>query len=82
MRGIHPNDQQAIANAANLFRQIPVLPFGEQAARAYELISFRRGGFDRLIAVHAVSLGLNLASNDARDFGRISSFRVEDWTRP
>jgi tRNA(fMet)-specific endonuclease VapC len=82
MRGIHPNDQRAVADSATLFRQIPVLPFGEQAAHAYKSISFRLGGFDRLIAAHALSLGLVLVTNNVRDFEQIPGLRVEDWTRP
>jgi tRNA(fMet)-specific endonuclease VapC len=82
MRGVDPQDQQAQADTAALFRRIPVLPFGEEAARAYASIPFRRGGFDRLIAAHALSLDLVLVTNNLQDFERVPRLRVQDWTLP
>jgi len=62
------------------FRAFPVLPFDEKASRIYASLPFRRGGFDRLIAAHAMSLDLTLVTNNERDFADIQGLRVENWT--
>lgn len=66
--------------ALQFSRALPVLPFDERASRAYAVLPFRRGGFDRLIAAHAISLDLTLVTNDERDFADIEGLRVENWT--
>jgi tRNA(fMet)-specific endonuclease VapC len=63
-----------------LIRQMPVQPFDQRAAEVYAQLPFRRGRFDRLIAAHAVSLGLTLITNNERDFADIPDLRVENWT--
>jgi tRNA(fMet)-specific endonuclease VapC len=65
-----------------LRRQIAVLPFDELAARYYAQLPFRRGSYDRLIAAHALSLGLTLVTANEGDFVDISDLKVEDWTLP
>ena len=64
------------------FVRVPVLPFDEQAARAYSRLPFRRGSFDRLIAAHALARGLILVTNDERDFADLADLRIENWSRP
>ena len=59
---------------------ISVLDFDRIAARAYALLPFRRGRFDRLIAAHALSLNLTLITNNERDFENIPGLKVENWT--
>ena len=60
--------------------EVPMLAFDEAAARAYATLPFRRGSFDRLIAAHALSLGLTLVTTNVTDFADIAGLRVEDWT--
>jgi tRNA(fMet)-specific endonuclease VapC len=60
---------------------IPVLPFDLAAARAYAIVPFRRTSFDRLIAAHALSLGLTLVTGNDRDFSDVPGLRVENWTK-
>ncbi len=72
----------AVAEAEALFSLVKVLPFDFDAARAYSLLPFRRGSFDRLIAAHALALDLTLVSNNERDFADLPELRVENWTRP
>lgn len=60
--------------------QIPVLPFDEAASRAYAQIPFKRGSFDRLIAAHALSLGLIVISRNTKDFADVPGLKVENWT--
>lgn len=37
------------------------------------------GGFDAMIAAHAVSQKVVLVTNNARHFGRVSGLRCENW---
>ena len=60
----------------------PPLPFDSDAAQAYGRLPFRRGSYDRLIAAHALSLGLVLVSNDAAGFADVPGLAVENWTTP
>jgi tRNA(fMet)-specific endonuclease VapC len=43
-------------------------------------IGIRRTSFDRLIAAHALALGLTLVTNNERDFADIPNLHVENWT--
>lgn len=59
---------------------IAVLPFDTQAAAVYGVLPFKRARFDRLIAAHALALGLTLVTNNGSDFADIPGLRVENWT--
>jgi tRNA(fMet)-specific endonuclease VapC len=72
--GVRPDPQLDL-----LVRQMPVQPFDQKAAETYARLPFRRGRFDRLIAAHAVSMGLSLITNNERDFVDIPELRVENW---
>ncbi len=72
----------ALAQIDALFRLIQILPFDRAAASAYASLPFRRRSYDRLIAAHAISLGLPLVTSNERDFADIAGLRVENWTRP
>jgi tRNA(fMet)-specific endonuclease VapC len=37
------------------------------------------GAYDFLIAAHALSLGLTLVTNNAREFRRVPQLMVENW---
>jgi tRNA(fMet)-specific endonuclease VapC len=62
-----------------LIEEVPVLPFDELAARAYATIPFRRASYDRLIAAHALSLGLTVVTDNEADFADVPGLRVENW---
>ena len=62
--------------------QIPLLPFDEAAARGYATLPFKRGRFDRLLAGHALSLGLAIITKNRRDFADVPGLEIEDWTKP
>lgn len=64
----------------SLIEEIPLLPFDEAAARAYSRMPFRRGNFDRLIAAHALSLGLAVVSRNVDDFAKVPGLKIENWT--
>jgi tRNA(fMet)-specific endonuclease VapC len=62
--------------------EVEVLPFDRAAGRAYAALPFMRGSYDRLIAAHALSLGLTLITANERDFADIPGLAVENWTLP
>jgi tRNA(fMet)-specific endonuclease VapC len=72
--------EQQSARLPQFLANIAVVPFDEAAARAYAALPFRRRSFDRLIAGHALSLGLALITANVDDFADVPGLRVEDWT--
>jgi tRNA(fMet)-specific endonuclease VapC len=63
-----------------------VAPFDAAAAAAYGRIRAalqRRGTpigpLDMMIAAHAISLGIPLATNNVREFRRVPGLRLENW---
>ena len=60
-------------------RVIPMLPFDEGAARAYAALPFKRAGFDRLLAAHALSIGAIVVTNNEADFVDVPGLAVENW---
>lgn len=77
-RGKPPSQEKLDA----LLRLLTLLPFDEAAARAYALLPFKRGSFDRLIAAHAIAANLVLVTANTADFADILDLRVENWTLP
>jgi tRNA(fMet)-specific endonuclease VapC len=71
-----------LAEAEQFFRRLRIYSFDDRAAITYAGFPFRRGSFDRLIAAHALSLGLTLVTNNERDYADIPGLRIENWTRP
>ncbi len=66
---------------------LEVVPYDEAAAHVYGDIraSLEKdgtpiGSMDMLIASHAVSLGIPLVTNNTREFLRIPSLNLIDWT--
>lgn len=80
MRGLNPADRGAVEKAERLFGVVEVLPFDRHAAEAYIAIPFKRTSYDRLIAAHALSLGLVFVTNNERHFAAIPGLKVENWT--
>ena len=66
-----------------LLRDIPVLPFDSAAADCCERLGpfIRQRGRenDKLIAAHALCLGLTLVTNDLRHFHHYPGLRMENW---
>jgi len=60
--------------------EVPALDFDIAAARAYANLPFRRASYDRLIAAHALSLGLTVITDNERHFADVPGLRVENWT--
>lgn len=67
---------------------LSILPFPQEAAEIYALLSRkypqRARAFDRLIAAHAIALGVPLATNNTRDFAKMQAdgLRLENWAQP
>lgn len=59
--------------------EVPILSFDDKAAQAYATLPFRRASYDRLIAAHALSLGLTLVTANEADFADVPGLRVENW---
>jgi tRNA(fMet)-specific endonuclease VapC len=68
----------------SLLEDIQVAPFDAQAAKAYGPIRAaykdrNRDALDKLIASHAVGLGVALVTNNEADFVNFAGLRVENW---
>lgn len=66
---------------------LEVVSFDEPAAHVYgeiratlEKSGTPIGAMDMLIAAHSVSLGVPLVTNNTREFARIPSLNIIDWT--
>ena len=69
---------------ALLISRIPVLPFSETDAASFGVLAAavrdrRRDTMDRLIAAHAVSVGVTLVTNHEADFKDYPGLNVENW---
>ena len=69
------------------FLKVKICPFDEKAAETYGLIRSQLektgkpiGSLDTLIGAHAQSIGVTLVTNNIREFKRIKSLKVVDWT--
>jgi tRNA(fMet)-specific endonuclease VapC len=63
-----------------LIEEVEVLPFDYAAALVYANLPFKRASYDRLIAAHALSLGLTVVTDNEADFADVPGLRVENWT--
>jgi tRNA(fMet)-specific endonuclease VapC len=86
---VSPRQQQDQAALDAYLRHVLVLDYPEEAAFHYAQIradlKLRRSMIaanDLLIAAHARCLGLTLMTNNTREFGRVQSLNIEDWTKP
>ena len=71
----------------SLLQDILVAPFEADAARAYGPLRAahrerNRDALDKLIASHAMSLGVTLVTNNEADFLGLTGLAVENWVTP
>jgi tRNA(fMet)-specific endonuclease VapC len=66
------------------YRVRTILDYDDRASSRYQHLvqsRVRVGTMDLRIAAIALANGATLPSRNARDFGKVSGLRVEDWTR-
>ena len=71
-------------NLAALIEDIKVAAFDGRAGVEYGSIRMatcesKKDQLDKLIAAHAVSLGVTLVTNNVRDFARYPGVMIENW---
>ena len=69
---------------AGLLEDLAVAPFGQGAAKAYGPVRFAnrersKDAMDKLIAAHALALGITLVTNNIADFARYPGLLLENW---
>jgi tRNA(fMet)-specific endonuclease VapC len=74
----------ASTSLARLTLRVPVLAFESKTAESYGVLAAavrdrRRDTMDRLIASHAISLGLTLVTNNEADFKDYPGLKLENW---
>lgn len=62
-------------------KEVPILAFEASAARAYATLAFRRASFDRLVAAHALALGVTLITSNEKHFADVPGLAIENWTQ-
>lgn len=80
LMGVAQGKPPSSAALDGLTRQMPLIAFDEDAARSYSQTPFRRARFDRLLAGHALALGLPIITANPKDFADIPGLNVENWT--
>jgi tRNA(fMet)-specific endonuclease VapC len=84
---VSPKHRQDGAALDAFLRHVEVVDFPDSAALHYAKIradlkarGVMIGANDLLIAAHARSLGLTLVTNNTREFGRVRSLSIDNWT--
>ena len=79
--------QQNMVALIRFLSPLTVLAYDDLAAKSYGIIRAELerqgnliGGLDMLIAAHACSQKLILVTNNGREFKRVKSLTVENWT--
>ena len=86
---VSPRRDRDQRSLAIFLRHIEVLDYPSDASLHYaEIRAFLEtrgtpiGANDLLIAAHARYLGLTLATNNTREYGRVPELKIENWTEP
>lgn len=84
---VSANPKQEQANLAALVEDIPVSPFDVAAGATYGPIRLatresKKDHLDKLIAAHAVSLGVTLVTNNVKDFAKYPGVLTDNWLEP
>lgn len=79
------NPAEERINLASLVEDIQVILFDAAAGAAYGPLRMatrdgtKKDALDKLIAAHAVSLGMTVVTNNEKDFARYPGLTVENW---
>ena len=81
---VSQNSARERKNLVALVQEIEVAPFDARAASAYGPIRAatrdrKKDQLDKLIAAHAVALGVVLVTNNERDFVAYPRLEIENW---
>lgn len=84
---VSTNPAQEQTNLAALVEDIPIAAFDGAAGVAYGPIRLvtrncKKDHLDKLIAAHAVSLGVTLVTNNEKDFAKYPGLAIENWLEP
>ena len=78
--------ERNLESLEELRRVIPVVSLSTDSASAYgrvrkqlERAGMTSGGYDLMIAAHALSLGVTLVTNSIREFSRVEGLTLENW---
>ena len=81
----HKKEQNKLA-LESFLAPLTIIDFDSAAAKFYGLIradlenkGMVIGSNDMLLAAHAISLGLTLVTNNAREFERVEGLKIENW---
>lgn len=77
--GIEQGKPPTLKELGAFMEEVVVLDFDHRAAMEYARLPFKRGSFDRLIAAHALSLGLIVVTGNEKDFADVPGLKVENW---
>jgi len=80
--------KQNLTRLEEFLTPFAILPYDQMAAKHCGGIRSKLekqgriiGPLDMLIAAHAISRGLTLVTNNEKEFKRIKSLKVENWTK-
>ncbi len=81
---VSSNPEQEQRNLASLVEDIPIAPFETKSGVAYGTIRLaprerKADQLDKLIAAHAVSLGVVLITKNQKDYAKYPGLRYENW---
>ena len=81
---VSANPERERENLAALVEDIPVVAFDAPAGVAYGLIrqatrEAKKDALDKLIAAHAVALGVTIVTNNMKDFAKYPGVVAENW---
>jgi len=81
------NPQREAAVLTALAHRIPVVSFDYNAACTYGAVRHatrarKTDHLDKLIAAHAIALGVTLVTNNVRDFSAYPNLSIENWAEP
>lgn len=76
---------QKLVDTAHFFNTVPIVPFDMACETKFQELrkhGIRIGTLDLRIAAIALVNDLTVISRNRKDFGRIPSLKLDDWTRP
>lgn len=84
---VSANPVQEQSNLVSLVEDIPIASFDGAAGVAYGPIRLatrasKKDHLDKLIAAHAVSLGVTLVTNNVKDFVKYPGLSTDNWLEP